>query len=50
MSHADKPSGYVERYDYRVDILRRLNLVTAAKDGVVLAASRHTSDEARRAA
>jgi uncharacterized protein (DUF427 family) len=42
MSQADKPSGYAERYDYRVDILRRLNLVTAVKDGVVLAESRHT--------
>ena len=42
MSQADKPSGYAERYDYRVDVMRRLNLVTAAKDGVVLAESRHT--------
>src|SRR5580704_1622629 len=42
MSQTDKPSGYAERYDYRVDILRRLNLVTAAKDSVVLAESRYT--------
>ena len=42
MSQPDKPSGYVERYDYRVDILRRLNRVIAAKDGIVLAESSHT--------
>ena len=42
MSQGDKPSGFAERYDYRVDILRRLNRVTAARDGVVLAESRHT--------
>jgi len=42
MSAADKPSGYAERYDYRVDILRRLNRVTATLDGGVLAESRRT--------
>jgi uncharacterized protein (DUF427 family) len=42
MSQADTPSGFAERYDYRVDILRRLNRVTAAKDGVVLAESSRT--------
>ena len=42
MSQTDKPPGYLERYDYRVDILRRLNRVTAAREGVVLAESRHT--------
>ena len=42
MSQGDKPSGFAERYDYCVDILRRLNRVTAARDGVVLAESRHT--------
>lgn len=30
-------SGYVDRPDYRVDILRRRNLVTASSDGRVLA-------------
>ena len=40
MSAADQPSGYAERYDYRVDILRRLNRITATLDGVVLAQSR----------
>ena len=38
----DEPSGYGERYDYRVDILRRLNRVTATLDGVELASSRRT--------
>ena len=42
MSAADEPPGYAERYDYRVDILRRLNRVTATLDGVVLAQSRRT--------
>src|ERR1700761_3688061 len=42
MSGDDQPSGYAERYDYRVDILRRLNRVTATLDGVVLAESRRT--------
>jgi uncharacterized protein (DUF427 family) len=42
MSGTDEPSGYAERYDYRVDILRRLNRVTASLDGVVLAESRRT--------
>jgi len=42
MSADDKVSGYVERYDYRVDVLRRLNRVTATFDGVVLGESWHT--------
>jgi uncharacterized protein (DUF427 family) len=42
MSGAHEPSGYAERYDYRVDILRRLNRVTATFNGVVLAESRRT--------
>jgi uncharacterized protein (DUF427 family) len=42
MDAVDERSGYVERYDYRVDILRRLNWVTATLDGVVLAESRRT--------
>jgi len=42
MGAADEPSGYAERYDYRVDILRRLNRVTATLDGIVLAESRRT--------
>jgi uncharacterized protein (DUF427 family) len=42
MGAADEPSGYAERYDYRVDILRRLNRVTATLDGVMLASSRRT--------
>lgn len=35
-------TGYTDRFDYRVDILRRRNLVTATLDGVVLAESRRT--------
>ena len=42
MSSTKEPSGYGERYDYRVDILRRLNRVTATLDGAVLATSRRT--------
>ena len=42
MSAADEPSGYAERYDYRVDMLRRLNRVTATFNGVLLASSRRT--------
>jgi uncharacterized protein (DUF427 family) len=42
MNGTDEPSGYAERYDYRLDILRRLNRVTATLDGVVLAESRRT--------
>lgn len=42
MGQAHEPSGYAERYDYRVDILRRLNQVTATKDGIKLAESCHT--------
>jgi uncharacterized protein (DUF427 family) len=42
MSAADQPSGYAERYDYRVDILRRQNRVTATLDGVALGESRRT--------
>jgi uncharacterized protein (DUF427 family) len=42
MSETEVPSGYGERYDYRVDMLRRLNKVTATLDGVVLAESRRT--------
>ena len=42
MSAANQSSGYAERWDYRVDILRRLNRVTATLDGVVLAESRRT--------
>jgi uncharacterized protein (DUF427 family) len=42
MGQAHELSGYAERYDYRVDILRRLNQVTAIKDGIKLAESRHT--------
>jgi len=38
----DEPSGFAERYDYRVDILRRLNRITASLGGVVLAESRRT--------
>jgi uncharacterized protein (DUF427 family) len=34
-----EPSGYIERPDYRVDILRRRNLVTASHDGRVLAST-----------
>lgn len=34
--------GYAERFDYRVDILRRRNLVSASADGVELARSEHT--------
>jgi uncharacterized protein (DUF427 family) len=37
MVMTDKASGYGDRFDYRVDILRRRNVVTAAKDGVLLA-------------
>ena len=36
------PSGYVDRFDYRVDILRRRNQVTASMDGVRLAESDRT--------
>ncbi|MBA3053376.1 MAG: DUF427 domain-containing protein [Sphingomonadales bacterium] len=43
MSQANDPhgweSGYPDRYDYRVDILRRRNLVTASINGVELARS-----------
>jgi uncharacterized protein (DUF427 family) len=35
-------SGYDERYDYRVDILRRRNSVTATRDGALLARSERT--------
>jgi uncharacterized protein (DUF427 family) len=35
-------TGYTDRFDYRVDIMRRRNLVTATLDGVVLAESRRT--------
>jgi uncharacterized protein (DUF427 family) len=35
-------SGYDERFDYRVDILRRRNPVTATRDGVRLAHSERT--------
>jgi uncharacterized protein (DUF427 family) len=42
MKTADEQSAYAERFDYRVDILRRLNNVTATLDGVVLAESRRT--------
>ena len=42
MRAEDEASGYAERYDYRVDILRRLNRVTATLGGAVLAESRHT--------
>lgn len=38
----DPDTGYTARFDYRVDILRRRNLVTATLDGVVLAESRRT--------
>jgi len=34
--------GYDERYDYRVDILRRRNDVTAIRDGVQLGRSERT--------
>jgi uncharacterized protein (DUF427 family) len=34
-----EPSGYVDRPDYRVDILARRNRVTASLDGTVLAES-----------
>ena len=42
MRAEDEASGYAERYDYRVDILRRLNHVTASLSGGILAESRHT--------
>ena len=35
-------SGYVDRPDYRVDVLARRNRVTASVDGEVLADSVHT--------
>ena len=34
-----EPSGYVDRPDYRVDVLARRNRVTASLDGAVLAES-----------
>jgi uncharacterized protein (DUF427 family) len=34
-----KPSGYVDRPDYRVDILRRRNLVTVRAGGRVVAST-----------
>jgi uncharacterized protein (DUF427 family) len=42
MAATDRQSGYAERFDYRVDILRRRNRVTAMKDGVLLAESDRT--------
>jgi uncharacterized protein (DUF427 family) len=36
------PSGYIERPDYRVDLLRRRNLVVARDGEAVLASSRRT--------
>lgn len=42
MNAADEQAGYAERYDYRVDILRRRNRVSAILDGVVLAESQRT--------
>jgi uncharacterized protein (DUF427 family) len=42
MEEADRFSGYGQRFDYRVDILRRRNLVTATEDGIVLAQSDRT--------
>jgi uncharacterized protein (DUF427 family) len=42
MAATDKTSGYADRFDYRVDILRRRNLVTATQDGAVLARSCRT--------
>ncbi|HLG87540.1 MAG TPA: DUF427 domain-containing protein [Alphaproteobacteria bacterium] len=42
MSSAVGQSGYAERFDYRVDILRRRNRVIAMKDGVLLAESDRT--------
>jgi len=35
-------AGYDERYDYRVDILRRRNVVTATYDGVRISQSEQT--------
>ena len=37
-----QPSGFVERPDYRVDLLRRRNRVTARVGDAVLASSEHT--------
>jgi uncharacterized protein (DUF427 family) len=34
-----QPSGFVERPDYRVDVLRRRNQVTVNHDGLVLAST-----------
>jgi uncharacterized protein (DUF427 family) len=42
MDGGSKVSGYAERFDYRVDILRRRNRVTASLNGVVLAESERT--------
>jgi len=39
MTMTDKASGYADRFDYRVDILRRRNTMTASRDGVLLAQS-----------
>jgi len=39
MTATDRQSGYADRFDYRVDILRRRNLVSAARNGAVLARS-----------
>jgi uncharacterized protein (DUF427 family) len=39
MTATDRQSGYGDRFDYRVDILRRRNLVSATRSGAVLAQS-----------
>jgi uncharacterized protein (DUF427 family) len=41
-SESIEPSGYVERPDYRVDVLRRRNRVKARAGDQVLADSEHT--------
>lgn len=42
MSEVEKISGYVDRFDYRVDILRRRNRVIAMGNGAVFAESDRT--------
>jgi len=42
MSGSDEFPAYAVHYDYRVDILRRRNRVTATLDGVEIAASERT--------
>lgn len=42
MGESGRVSGYVDRFDYRVDILRRRNRITATIGGAVLAESERT--------